>query len=197
MIVERIQQLRDDLGLPVDPARRGPVLLERFFEELGVTHRVIPNMTLGAVLADLARDGIYPENVGDPQEPLAGLLFRSGESCRAFVNASDILPRQRFTAAHELGHAVLHRDQMETFLPDHMISEADEPTQQHEREANLFAAELLMPRELLQARAAELRSTHGVCPRLVLAYRLASELLVSREAMRYRLKYLGLGDESS
>jgi hypothetical protein len=29
----------------------------------------------------------------------------------------------------------------------------------------------------------------------VLVYRLASELLVSREAMRYRLRALGVGDE--
>jgi hypothetical protein len=51
---------------------------------------------------------------------------------------------------------------------------------------------------VIRARAEELRRNHGCCPRLVLAYRLASELLVSREAMHYRLngvKELGLTDE--
>jgi Zn-dependent peptidase ImmA (M78 family) len=52
-----------------------------------------------------------------------------------------------------------------------------------------------MPDEVIRARAEELRTDYRACPRLVLAYRLASELLVSREAMRYRLKTLGVGDD--
>ena len=64
-----------------------------------------------------------------------------------------------------------------------------------EREANRFAAELLMPAEVCRGRADEIQREHGCCPRAVLAYRLAAELLVSREAMRYRLKGLEVGDE--
>lgn len=63
-----------------------------------------------------------------------------------------------------------------------------------EREANLFATELLMPVAVCQTRADQLRYEHGSCPRAVLAYRLSAELLVSREAMRYRLQALELGD---
>jgi hypothetical protein len=54
---------------------------------------------------------------------------------------------------------------------------------------------LLMPADVCRARAAELREKHRCCPRGVLVYRLASELLVSREALRYRLLSLGVGDE--
>ena len=112
----------------------------------------------------------------------------------AFVNASDILARRRFTAAHELGHAVLHRASMGATLQDATIEETDGPLNAMEAEANRFAAELLMPEVILRARADELRAAHGCCPRVVLGYRLASELLVSREAVGYRLKNLGVGD---
>jgi len=52
-----------------------------------------------------------------------------------------------------------------------------------------------MPAEVCEARADEMCREHGCCPRQVLAYRLAAELLVSQQAMRYRLKGLGLGDD--
>jgi hypothetical protein len=54
---------------------------------------------------------------------------------------------------------------------------------------------LLMPADICRARAEELRKKCHCCPRGVLVYRLASELLVSREALRYRLQSLGVGDE--
>ena len=111
------------------------------------------------------------------------------------MSADDVLARRRFTAAHELGHFVLHKDRMAGFIADADISETDEANGDMEREANRFAAELLMPKEVIEARAEELEKEHGACPRVVLAYRLASELLVSREAMRYRLKTLGVGDD--
>ena len=84
---------------------------------------------------------------------------------------------------------------MGRYRADAMVEEAAEPSDEMEREANRFAAELLMPAEVCVARVEELMGEHGSCPRGVLAYQLASELLVSREAMRYRLKSLGVGDE--
>lgn len=48
---------------------------------------------------------------------------------------------QRFTCAHELGHALLHHDINTTFLK----SETFFSTNKIEREANTFAVELLMP----------------------------------------------------
>jgi Zn-dependent peptidase ImmA (M78 family) len=78
---------------------------------------------------------------------------------------------------------------------DAMLQEADgEMADGMEQEANRFAAELLMPAEVCHARADEMRREHGCCPRQVLSYRLAGELLVSGQAMGYRLKGLGLGD---
>lgn len=195
MIADAIAALRRDLNLPVDPLRRGPVLLDRFFTELNVGHVALPGMTLGGVCDALRADGIPADDLGDPATKLAGFLFRAGRVGRAFVTADDVLARRRFTAAHELGHFVLHKDRMAGFIADAAISETDDATTDMEREANRFAAELLMPKEVIEARADELKAEHGACPRIVLAVRLASELLVSREAVRYRLKNLGVGDD--
>ena len=59
---------------------------------------------------------------------------------------------QRFTCAHELGHALLHHDINTTFLK----SKTFFSTEKIEREANTFAVELLMPDEYL----CELRDTN-------------------------------------
>lgn len=195
MIAETVMRLRHEIGIPVDVARRGPVPLDRFFAERNVAHIALPGLTLGAVMQQLRGDGVPIEEFGNPDDRLAGFLFVAGRFGRAFVNADDILPRRRFTAAHELGHAVLHRERMGRFVVDATIGETDEATDELEREANQFAAELLMPEQTIRARADEMWQSYRACPRLVLAYQLASELLVSREAMRYRLRGLEVGDE--
>lgn len=196
MIADAIAQLRRDSGMPVDPGRRGPVLLDRFFEHAYLSHFAIPDMTRGAIAEFLLREGMPVEELGDPAETVEGFIFAAGRIGWAFVSrdARNILPRRRFTAAHELGHFLMHRERMGRFRADAQILEEADVADPLEREANRFAAELLMPKEICEARALELKAKYGTCPRGVLAYRLASELLVSREAMRYRLKSLGVGD---
>ncbi len=186
--------------LTIDPVRRGPVPLAQMFDAEGVSHVAVPALSLSTVAEHLiaeryVADASVVADLLEDRHPLVGLMFQLGQDGLAFVNADDILPRRRFTAAHELGHAVLHRDRMGGFVADANISETDDEASEMEREANAFAAELLMPVQVIRARADELRREHKVCPRGVLAYRLASELLVSREAMRYRLKTLGVGDD--
>ena len=195
MIADDIAALRRRCGQPVDPDRRGPVLLAPFFEELSLAPVTLPGLTCGRVTEYLLAKRMAIEPVGEPDAPLAGCLFWVKGDGWAFVNGDSVLSRRRFSAAHELGHAVLHRDSMGGFIADVDVSETDMNEAQREREANRFAAELLMPAEVCKAREAELRRDHRSCPRLVLAYRLSSELLVSAEAMRYRLKNLGVGDE--
>ncbi len=193
------RELARRVGLAPDPTARGPVPLNRYYEACNAMHVALPDLTTGSAAAYLVQFGYVsgPDNVEGlwaGTDALAGLLFRAGDVAVAFVNASDILARRRFTAAHELGHAVLHREVMGSVLEDATIEETDGPLAAMEAEANRFAAELLMPEVILRARADELRAAHGCCPRVVLGYRLASELLVSREAIGYRLKNLGVGD---
>lgn len=68
-----------------------------------------------------------------------------------FVNKDEYPLRQTFTIAHELGHAVLHLDWART--DDYKIFWRDpkfgSPNDPHEKEANAFAANLLVPRNLL------------------------------------------------
>lgn len=193
-----VADLRHECRLPVNPDRRGPVLLDRFFEETNLAHVALPLLTRQSVAEYLLADGVPVEDLGDPEEKLAGFVFLAGHVGWAFVNAGDILPRRRFSAAHELGHFVMHGETMGRFRADTdaMLQEADGAVADGmEQEANRFAAELLMPAEVCAARAEQMAQEHGGCPRVVLAYRLAGELLVSTQAMTYRLKTLRLGDE--
>jgi hypothetical protein len=194
VISNQVAELRRETGETVDPRRRGPIRLEAFFREAGVRHVSLSQLSLGRVSEYLQAQGFPELTLGDPKQILAGFFFTTGGHDLAFLKADDILTRRRFTAAHELGHAVLHRETMGDFIADAEISESDEAESQREREANAFAAELLMPEEVCRVRAEELKKQYGACPRSVLAYRLASELLVSKQAMDYRLKKLEVGD---
>jgi hypothetical protein len=195
-IADAAAQLRR--RVPFDASCRGPVLLAGYFAETALDHVELPGLTCGGVAEYLRREGVQAGDLGNPSDVLAGFVFAAGRVGWAFVSAADPVSRRRFTAAHELGHFVLHRATMGWFRADtdETLHEADgDVADRMEREANRFAAEILMPAEVCRARAAELREKHRCCPRGVLVYRLASELLVSREALRYRLQALEVGDE--
>lgn len=198
-IAERIDGLRSQLTLQVDPARRGPVRLGRFLEEHELLHVSLPGLSRATVFDFLMSEGISPGDLGT-DEKLAGFLFVFAGSGYVFVNQDDFLPRRRFTAAHELGHFILHRTQMSGRFTigdtDTTVIEvgADEVAEM-ERQANRFAAELLMPAVVCRARAEAFRHDYRTCPRSTFAYHLAAELLVSPEAMRHRLRELEVGDD--
>ena len=101
------------------------------------------------------------------------------------VNAAHADVRQRFTAAHELGHYIYHRDLLGQGVGDTRAYRAEgtplpnsaiRPV--HERQANSFAANLLMPRATIAALKAE-----GVTE----PQDLANRLEVSLHAMCIRL----------
>lgn len=203
-------------GIASDPARRGPVPLARLFDEFNLLHVTLPRLTRGGIAEYLLGEGIMPGSIaesGDPNEVLAGFIFTTGADGFVFVGELELsasedgeppklratpLGRRRYTAAHELGHFLLHRDRMVggRWIGDtkETIREADgEDTADMEREADRFAAELLMPAGVCRARAAAFKAAYRVCPLTAFAYHLSSELLVSPEAMRYRLGPRGLG----
>lgn len=198
-IAWRVAELLRTHGLEMDETHRGPVPMGMLFDECNLRHTALPQLTRQSIVLHLADQGLSVGDLGSSDEPLSGFLVVRGSSGWAYVNAADILPRRRFTAAHELGHFILHREQMiRGFISDTASNvletiDADE-LQSIEREANQFAVELLMPVCVCQARAAELKQQQGCCPRVVLVNQLAAELLVSREAMRYRLQALEVGD---
>lgn len=136
----------------------------------------------------------------DPQSDVSGFLFLGGERPMIGVNSSQAQVRQRFTIAHELGHYLLHGFPPSEVHVDHgfkvMLRDgrSSEGTDEAEREANLFAAELLMPEDLLRA---ELRDTQHL--RIddaevavdELLVRLAGKYGVSKQVMMFRLANLG------
>jgi hypothetical protein len=198
-IARAVADLRAACQLPENPLRRGPVLLERFLAEHALRLVELPRLSRAAVYDYLLEKGSFPGDLGE-DEDLAGFLYMTGPFGRVFVNADDAVTRRRFTAGHELGHFVLHRELLGGKVslgdsPATVIEIEDESAAAMERQANRFAAVLLMPAEVCRARAEAFRKTYSVCPRTPFAYHLASELVVSPEAMRYRLRELGVGDE--
>jgi IrrE N-terminal-like domain len=198
-IVRAVADLRIACQLPEDPSRHGPVPLERFLAEHALRLVELPRLSRSAVYDYLLAKGSIPGEMGE-DEDLAGFLYLTGPFGRVFVNADDPVPRRRFTAGHEFGHFVLHRSSMGGRVsfgdsPATVVEVEDDTAAAMERQANRFAAELLMPASVCRARGAAFRKAYGICPRTPFAYHLASELVVSPEAMRYRLKDLGVGDE--
>jgi len=95
------------------------------------------------------------------------------------VNGALSRERQRFSVAHELGHALLAGHAAQTAGAAWNL----ERSPRRETEANRFAAELLMPKLLL------VREPRHLVPPVK---ELAARYLVSQEAMRIRLIQLGL-----
>lgn len=84
-----------------------------------------------------------------PWSGCEGALVRNPDDATEwgiFYNGSARAERQRFTIAHELGHFVLHRDRQADFNCDkRSVYSGSETMAVIEREANVFASNLLMP----------------------------------------------------
>jgi hypothetical protein len=119
------------------------------------------------------------------QEPglaVSGMLVPAERRIR--INADEPHARRRFTLAHELGHWIC---QCLEGRPAPLYCRAtdvglDPSTKTIEREANVFAAELLMPEE-------HVRMQWAASPSVDVAARAFD---VSDEAMRWRLYSFGL-----
>lgn len=87
--------------------------------------------------------------------------FYDPEENAIYVNQEESPLRQTFTIAHELGHALLHREWARSanysilWRKDGLNDRSDF----HEKEANAFAAHLLVPRHFLDEYAGGLTET--------------------------------------
>jgi IrrE N-terminal-like domain len=152
-------------GPVTDP--RAHALRERYYALFAGAELPVP---VDAIAEDLV--GLYVEEADELD--CSGLLLPAER--RVVVNAGEPEPRRRFTLAHELGHWVCqvlegHEAPVYCRAPD-LTPDAD---RQLEREANVFAAELLMPepavRETFSGAIADCADAFGV----------------SEEAMHWRL----------
>ncbi len=84
---------------------------------------------------------------------LAGMLMRGDDQTVIGVNSLHHINRQRFTIAHECGHLLLHKGQDvhidRTFRVNRRDAVSSQAVDPEEVEANRFAAELLMPYDMV------------------------------------------------
>lgn len=134
----------------------------------------------------------------EPQ--VSGALIAKGHEYHLIVNAGHHPNRQRFTIAHELGHLRLHHGDSDRLFIDtemriyqrvgqagaaHYMSPGSTTTPSEEREANMFAAALLMPAPLLEHAALQ----RNLWDELDIAS-MARMFAVSEQAMSIRLLQL-------
>jgi Zn-dependent peptidase ImmA (M78 family)/transcriptional regulator with XRE-family HTH domain len=146
-------EVHSGVDLPRDPAQAARALRRLWGLGTGPLSHIVRHMEAHGIVV------VFPP----PDEDTSTVdAFSTSQLPRPIVvltaNRFDDIHRYRFTAAHELGHLVLHGD----------IASGD--TQQ-EREADAFAAELLtprdsilpeLPRRLDLRRLSQLRNTWGV-----------------------------------
>lgn len=137
-------------------------------ETLPVPVEHIADSHFGLLVRDADDVGLAP---GAPElgrgEALSGLLLADrGEVWVSAGEARAWPPRRRFTIGHELGHWCLHRRGREhVYCRDSVVDSEGEPPELPlpERQANAFAAALLMPPRLMRRRYALNRDFHDLC----------------------------------
>lgn len=162
---------------PGDP--RAPSLLKRYLA-------AFPGAVVPVPVEDIAEDLLGLRIRVEPgMGALSGALLPAHRLIR--VNADEPPDRRRFTVAHEIAHWVVHCAEQRERAPIMCRSvETHGATDQREREANVFAADLLMPEDAIRARF-DLLGPH--------AESLANAFGVSADAMRWRLYNLELGPQ--
>lgn len=132
---------------------------------------------------------------------VSGLLMTKGDVTLIGVNENNNERRQRFTIAHELGHYTLGHQRQGFFLdsPDKYYTMFNFRNDQsstgeflQEREANAFAASLLMPIDLIMEVVSNLSIEVDVSDDSVnIVDLLAKSFNVSNQAMALRLSNIG------
>ncbi len=106
-----------------------------------------PFFDLEVLVKDVGLDKIQSVEFKDPS--ISGYIDFADK--KIYLNKDNSFHRKRFTIAHELGHLFLH---LQKFIENpklYSVFKRDKKDSSiEEREANFFAANLLVPEELLQ-----------------------------------------------
>ena len=115
----------------------------------------------------------------------SGTIELTSDGPLIFYKGTEIAERRRFTVAHEIGHFALgHLKPGATKCRDFTSNFSSNSVNSEEREANSFAAQLLMPAKALKFIVTENQVTDVDV--------LAKTFGVSQVAMKYRLNNIGL-----
>ena len=120
---------------------------------------------------------------------ISGGIIKDNDSISIYINIKESINRKRFTIAHELGHYFLnHLDNKGQYVDLHRSTLCNKNTE--EKDADEFAACLLMPENVV-VESFNVWSKLGI-DKCMIIEKLASMFVVSREAMKVRLKILNL-----
>lgn len=123
-----------------------------------------------------------------PSDEYSGMLIRKeGEQALMGVNSNEPKTRMRFTIAHEIAHFIFDKKTAVSIDYRNNGSSLDKPLE--EKRADLFAANLLMPRKKLQLDVEKISQENITKDKIA---DLARQYGVSSEAMMYRLANLNL-----
>jgi Zn-dependent peptidase ImmA (M78 family) len=173
--------------VPSKAERAGRQLLDA----AGVTGPPVPvEKLVAAENIRLAFDSIGGNDV-------SGMLYRRGTTTVMVVNEQHHRHRQRLTIAHEIGHHRLH--DADAYLDGtaklrFRDGVSATGTDREEREANAFAAALLMPADWVRDHFMDMVMARRAVDEDTVVARLARQFDVSEQAMRFRLVNLGLMD---
>lgn len=168
MINERIENITEDILQELNIKSPKSIKLEKIAKHFGVDIK-------GEVL----------------DFDVSGLLVMKNSKSYIRYNILEPEQRRRFTIAHELGHYILHKEDKPLFVDKnekvlYRNLESSTGEIRKEREANAFAASLLMPKFMLN----QVISNASDDIEDVISY-LATEFNVSEQAMSFRLSNLG------
>lgn len=129
------------------------------------------------------------------EDGISGILYRDEKQTVIGINSTHSKVRQRFTIAHEIGHLVLHDGDLfvdQTMRVNFRDKRSSLAENKNEIEANKFAAELLMPQEMIRREVMKRITKKKVTTEDQLITELARIFDVSEQAMGYRLFNLGM-----
>ena len=119
-------------------------------------------------------------------DAFSGMALKQSGECFMLVNSSVARGRQNFTIAHELYHLFVQEDFHVRYCYTGRFGNQDDP---EERNADYFAASLLMPKYRIMLAAADLKP--GASLPLDTIVQLEQEFQCSRKALLIRLVELG------
>lgn len=173
----------------VDPRAHAP--RERYVRVFGGEEIPVPVESIAEDLLGLRIEERVLEWSGMLLPAERTIVLNAGEG--AYGNVP--IRRHRFTIAHEIGHWVCHclEGRAAQFEPSYCRATdiAHDVDRKLEREANIFASELLMPEAAVRAAWGEVVAPSHDDPAAAMAERLD----VSPSAMGWRLFNLGLVEE--
>ncbi|WP_100657752.1 ImmA/IrrE family metallo-endopeptidase [Alteromonas flava] len=159
----------------VDASLRDPEHLIQLAEEKGIC---TSPLNIAALVAEL---GIAVRYEPMPEDDSGSLMLDKATGKWVMtINSLHHPHRQRFTMAHELGHHARHAPLSDEFRDKNFFRNAESNAM--EREANAFAAELLMPKDKFENFIANTSDE---------IEQIAKHFQVSSLAVRVRAKELG------